>query len=505
MVWTPETSHGFEVRKVRDRISKYLSGVILDIGCGPEKVCREAIGVDYLSEAANIQCDLTHPESMRFFGNESADVVFSSHFLEDVIDYKGMIREFWRVLKPDGYLILYLPHKDLYPNIGQPGANVNHRHDFYPEDIIDAIPGSYILHRSEVRSDDNEYSFELIFEKVSDSEGYKDFYKKEYDKKKTVVVVRYGGFGDMAIVSPIFRKLKEKGKYVIANCSSETKFVLDGNPYIDEFLIQGRYTIPTTELKEYFDALREKYGTVYNLCESLERTLLLEREKDPELWGLPHEERHRRFNKNYVERAFELCELEGGAKPELYLTDMEETLCNVFREKHKGFFNIMWQVAGSSWNKIYPHSSDIIDAILDEYEDVQVFLTGGKNASLLNWDRPRLHNRIGQWDARQSMILTKYMDLVVSPETGVLNAAGAFETPKIGLLTHSSKENLTKYFINDYSIQSEAPCSPCHRMIYEISDCPIDEVFGLPICMSVYMDPEKVKEQIRKVYVGHKR
>jgi hypothetical protein len=72
--------------------------------------------------------------------------------------------------------------------------------------------------------------------------------------------------------------------------------------------------------------------------------------------------------------------------------------------------------------------------------------------------------------------MTEYVDLVISPETGVLNASGCFDTPKIGLLTHSNKTNLTKYFKNDYSLQAETECSPCHRMIYLDNfktDCPV--------------------------------
>lgn len=501
MTWSMETSNGYEVRKVRDRIAEYLHGVILDVGCGPEKVCKEAIGLDYLSEAANIQCDLTHPESMRFFNDNVADVVFSSHFLEDISDYKGMLKQFMRIVKPGGHVILYLPHKDLYPNVGQPGANRNHKHDFLPEDIINALPGAFIVKRNETRAEGDEYSFELIIEKISDLDaGQIEHKPKEYDKENTVVVVRYGGFGDMAIVAPIYRKLKEQGKYVIANCNTESMIVLDGNPYVDEFMLQSRYAIPTTQLGEYFDAMRERFGTVINLCESLERTLLLERDKDPELYYLPHEERLARFNQNYAEKAFELAGLTGGSKPELYLTDLEETLCLMFRKRYAGHFNLMWQVDGSSWNKLYPFTSDVVDSLLDEYEDMNVFLTGAPSTSVLSWARPRLHNRLKQWDIRQAMIITKYMDCVVSPETGVLNAAGAFDTPKIGMLTHSSKENLTKYWANDYSIQSLAPCSPCHRLIHDLKDCPVDDEFGLPVCMSKHMPPEVIRETIVTIY-----
>ena len=42
------------------------------------------------------------------------------------------------------------------------------------------------------------------------------------------------------------------------------------------------------------------------------------------------------------------------------------------------------------------------------------------------------------------MILTKLVDLVISPDTGVLHASGAFDTPKIGLLGHTTIENITK-------------------------------------------------------------
>lgn len=493
MTWTPEKSCGYEVRKVRERIVPYLTGVILDVGCGPEKVCAEAIGLDWKSPAANIQMDISNPESMRLFADQSADVVFSSHFLEDIHDYRGMLQEFWRILKVDGVLILYLPHKDLYPNVGQPGANPWHKHDFAPDDILTCLPG--FVERNEIRSDNDEYSFELIIRKT---EG--EVPAKHYDKSNTVVVARYGGFGDMVIAAPLFRLLKNLGKYVVANCSADSAFVLEGNPYIDEIMIQSRYVIPTTQLGEYFDALREKYGEVINLCETMERALLIEREKDPERWTACHEQRHAECNVNYSEYLLNKVGFSGGTRPELYLTETEEVLSAVFRAKHKGFFNIMWQASGSSWHKLPPFTSEVVDWILDTFADAQVFITGGDNASIIDWSRPRLHNRIKVWGPRQSMILTKSMNLVVSPETGVLNAAGAFDVPKIGLLTHSSKENLTKYFINDFSIQSEAHCSPCHKMIHELHDCELDEVYGLPICMGRDMPIEKIKATITHIY-----
>ena len=52
---------------------------------------------------------------------------------------QAVLREWWRVIRPGGHLVLYLPHKAHYPNIGQPGANPAHKHDFLPEDIVKAM------------------------------------------------------------------------------------------------------------------------------------------------------------------------------------------------------------------------------------------------------------------------------------------------------------------------------------------------------------------------------
>jgi ubiquinone/menaquinone biosynthesis C-methylase UbiE len=51
------------------------------------------------------------------------DFVYSAHLLEHVQDFESALREWWRVIKPGGYLVLYLPHKKFYPNIGVPGSN----------------------------------------------------------------------------------------------------------------------------------------------------------------------------------------------------------------------------------------------------------------------------------------------------------------------------------------------------------------------------------------------
>lgn len=497
MTWNIKTSKGHEVRKIRNRIVKYLDGLVLDIGCGDEKVFNGAIGVDFYGKAANLRLDLSDPNSLRIFSDNMFDVVFSSHFLEDIYDYKTTLKEMWRLVKPDGHLILYLPHKDLYPNIGQTGANPSHRHDFIPQDIISVFDNekNFTLIQNKTRKGGDEYSFEII--------ARKDLIKipavKSSNKQKAIVV-RYGGYGDMVISAPVFRLLKEQGYYTIGNCKPDSSFVWDNNPYIDEFLLQSKYLIPSVQLGEYFNELRKKYYKVINLCESLERSLLIE-ERDEVLFNLSHEDRHEMCNVNYSDKTMELSGFSNtGLLPELYLSNTEKVLGSIFKEKHKDCFLVQWQLSGSAWHKIYPHADVVMERLLEKHKDIAFILTGPQSISLLGWDHPRIINRIGMWNARQSMIMTSFVDLVVSPETGVLNAAGSFDVPKIALLTHSSKENLTKYFKNTISLQSQSPCSPCHRLVETLEKCPLDDKFKLPVCMSKYMPQELVESSIEQIY-----
>ncbi len=500
-MWTAETSRGHESLKCRDRCLPFLQGAtIFDLGSGMEKVVPKAVGIDLYSPIADLKLDLSQPESMYIFNENVADAVFSSHSLEHFHNTEGILKSWWRVIKPNGYLILYLPDKDLYPSNGNP----DHKHEFKAEDILRILDGfaSYKLIKSEVHSEDNEYSFEIVAQKI-DTPAPVIIKEKEPEVSsagKKCLVIRYGATGDMIYMTPILKLLKQDG-YVVHLVCTPRLAALENNPNIDKLFIQERDVIPSTQLGEYHKIISKGYDKVINLCESIERTLLFDTSV-PDKFYAPHEQRDKMANVNYYDRTLEIGGYGHikGLTGELYLSDTEKAMIKILQKRHEGFFKIMFQVRGSSEHKIYPYISDIVDELVAEHEDIRVFIVGGKETMAIDWIHPNIRNTIGIWNERQSLIMTSAVDLVVSPETGVLNAAGCFDTPKIGLLTHSSKENLTKYFRNDYSIQSEAECSPCHRLVHKISDCKCGIEFGMPICMERGIPQEKVKAQIVKLY-----
>ena len=66
-----------------------------------------------------------------------------------------------------------------------------------------------------------------------------------------------------------------------------------------------------------------------------------------------------------------------------------------------------------------------------------------------------------------------------------MNAVAMEPMPKIVFLSHSSHENLTRDWANTYALYSEkTPCQPCHKLVYNWSQCNRDEETGTSACMA---------------------
>lgn len=86
-----------------------LDKVILDLGCGPLKKNKEAIGIDKLDyDAVDIVGDIY--EVMRAFPDNSADEIHSYHFFEHIPDMPALLLELKRVLKATGFIEVVVPH-----------------------------------------------------------------------------------------------------------------------------------------------------------------------------------------------------------------------------------------------------------------------------------------------------------------------------------------------------------------------------------------------------------
>lgn len=511
MVWSLETSNGFESDKIAAFTIPYTRGRGLDIGCGQRKVWPNAIGVDnghhFGQGAAEIVSEAT---DLSVFADNSLDFVFSSHNLEHIVDTQAALKEWWRVIKPGGHLVLYLPHKDFYPNIGQPGSNPDHKHDFLPVDVVEHMKkiGSWELVENEERNQSNEYSFFQVYRKKQ-GKGRHIFkvWERNPDGKKRCLVVRYGAIGDQIMVSSILPGLKKQGWHVTYNTTPDAQEILKLDPHVDEWLIQDKDQVPNQQLGPYWDTIKTRYDRIINLCESIEGGLLALPGRLQHQY--PEETRRKLFGVNYLERTHDIAAVPHEFAPKFYPSPEEIAWAKKTRAEVNAPV-VAWAINGSSPHKVYPYVQ-IVSAWLIKNTPVHLFLLAdpGIGKQLQDGiietlrkdgvDVSRIHPMAGKWKIREALTFVQHVDCVVGPETGTLNAVGMESVPKVIYLSHSSHENLTKYWKNTTVLEPvNTPCFPCHRLHYSWEHCPQIEDTAAAQCASS-IKPETLYEAILEV------
>jgi len=514
-MWREDLSEGNETRKIKDRLTPFIFGHGLDLGCGCWKLKVEktpsysCLGIDgghsmMACKEADIIADVAN---LTMLTNESFDYVYSSHTLEDMPYHEAVLREWWRLIKPGGNLILYLPltrkvakemgrddWERFYPNIGEKGANVCHQRDFNPQEIRDAIAkiGHAEILADEIRGEKDEYSFFQVYRKLASGNSPVKGIAAGVEGKRALVV-RYGAIGDFIQTMPVLKKLKSEGYHVTLNCSEVGREVTKYCPYVDEIAVQIKdhvenKGIGTGPLWEYWNELGSKYDKFVNLTGSAEETLLIPDsrmlmmikqigEKHPELteeskvYNAIRAIRAQVGDTNYYDNHLAKAGYaDRGMNGELFFSEQEEIMAQGFRDRYPGRFIVMWCLSGSSYHKRYPYFQQIAQELVIKNPDILLISVGDPECALLERSESnRYLPRAGRWQLRTSMVMTKYVDLVIGPETGILNAAGCFPTPKITFLSHSSHENLCKYWENDYCVHPDTNdvfCHPCHVLHY---------------------------------------
>ena len=479
-MWDLTLSKSDEATKVRWEIVPYFHGRILDIGCGEYKCFPHFIGVDNgkMWGKRNVDAPIEDAMSLDLFAGQSCDGVFSSHLLEH-LKYEhiaGTLKEWCRVIRPGGHLMLYLPAEDLYPKVGEKGANPDHKWNVNYDKVVAAmeqVNRGWDLIQFEKRSDSDEYSLLFIFQ-LTQKRGHEFSYCKP-KPAKTCAVVRLGAFGDNIMASSILPWLKSQNYHITFYTSDHGYPVIKHDPHIDRFIIQGKDEIPPQFLGEFWKYTAKKYDKWINLSESVEVSLLAAPGHTNHEW--PNSVRAKYMDVNYLEFTHEIAEVPPPYLPKFYST-LEERAWARKQVNNFGKRNILWSLSGSSPHKTWPHLDAVIASIMLAYNDVHVVLVGDELSQILEqgWQKePRVHCRSGKWSIRESMAFAEVADLIIGTETGLLNAAGMMDTPKIVTLSHSSPHMLTKHWKNVTNlVQPEGvgcPKYPCRQLHYTWEHC----------------------------------
>jgi ADP-heptose:LPS heptosyltransferase/predicted SAM-dependent methyltransferase len=496
MTWSLETSDGNESRKVRFEILPYVRGRGLDLGCGPWKAFSHMIGVDSQAypggDGANLVCDVTN---LGMFTSRQFDFVYSSHTLEDQEDTLATLAEWWRLVKVGGYLILYLPHKSFYPNVGQPGANPAHRHDFLPRDVIDAMrlltgDDSWDLEVNQERNGGNEYSFLQVYRRLPDGEGPRESWR-EARPEKMAAVVRYGALGDALWASSLLPQLKAEGYHVTVYTQEPGEEVLRHDPHIDRIIVHSDYLTPPTDLVLFWMHEKPKYDRWINLVQSVEARLLPAMNDLAFHWD--DELRRAKMNQNYLEAVHEFAGLPYKPRQKFYPTPEERAFAQAKRAELDGDVVVL-NPQGSTWPKWWPYTERFAKLLADR--GIHCVVLGDYRG-----EPPKLSSKFGHfigkaWTIRQAMAFAALADVVVGEESALVNAV-AFEAPlKVVLLSHSTPENLTRDWLNTISVEPDGlPCYPCHRLHATHHYCTVEKKTGAAGCQAIAV-PEKIVDVI---------
>ncbi len=99
-----------------------LSQSVLDIGAGRDPVVNHAQVFDQQHGDAN---------HISQFVQQRFDCVYSSHCLEHMMNPQRALLEWWKLVKPGGYLFFIVPDEDLYEQGEFPSRfNSDHKHTF---------------------------------------------------------------------------------------------------------------------------------------------------------------------------------------------------------------------------------------------------------------------------------------------------------------------------------------------------------------------------------------
>jgi len=272
-------------------------------------------------------------------------------------------------------------------------------------------------------------------------------YKGEDLNGKRLFAFRTGGIGDLGFLSAVVPYLKKKYPKCFLRIASGCKQPLENSPWIDEL-----YDMPfDAKLLEDTDFQLMFQGIIESSSEASKRTHAVDmffsyfgidsiqfppEEKRPQLY----------FNQGEMDWMKRTIQSMGITDEDFVIGLQLETsspLRNYPKEKLKAVVDVLAQ---EDKTKIVLIGTEAHEIIAQFYR--------GNNPKII----PAL-----KFSVRQSIVLANRYNLIIAPDSFMVQVAGALEKPLIGLYGPFPSEVRMKYFKNAIGLDPAVACSPCFK------------------------------------------
>lgn len=272
-------------------------------------------------------------------------------------------------------------------------------------------------------------------------------YKGEDLTGKKLMCWRTGGIGDILFLSPVLRYLQKKHPSCILRVASGCKQSLENVPEID-----GLYDMPfDSQLLEEVDYHLMFQGIIESSSEQSKRT-------------------------HAVDMFFSYFSIDSihlppeDKKPRLFYTKaemewLEKNLLEIGIKEDEYIIGIQMETSAPLRNFPKEKMKVVIDLVAQE-PNVKIFVIGTEQHNVIgSYFKGNNHNvyLATKYSVREVMILATRFNMIISPDTFMVQVAGALEKPLIGLYGPFPSEVRMKYFKNAVGLDPSVVCSPCYK------------------------------------------
>lgn len=323
---------------------------------------------------------------------------------------------------------------------------------------------------------------------------------------KTCFISRFGAFGDLLHCTHLPKLIKEY--YGVDKLDFETNYqgyqIMQNNPFIDNLIYVDAAKLTDNRLRKNWDYCQERYDLFFNLIYTIELEYCVN-ENDSRYYRNDEYRRSNFGNISYYDVMIKACNLPDkylGTRGQLYYANDDHAEAQKWvaktKEKYKAERIVLVNLSGSSLHKKFVQAESVSRKILEKYPNVVVILTGDEHCATQVFEHERVISWVGKRNFRTVALMTKYMDLTISLESGLPLVAHSWDAPCLHLLTAASPENHCKGANNAYWLQAPVACSPCHKNPREYWGCPTLE--KMPAC--VWFNEDDILNKVEEAFVS---